>query len=606
MMNLKIFIICIGILIFSIASMVNAQSGNNTITGKAITSEAITGEATSQTFGVSVYVIGLPALVLHNPKNQTYFYDKIFFNYSVSGASFVWYKLDNQTNVTINQTFYINVTQGNHTFFLYANNSAGHLVIKNINFSVNLTSFTIKNGKYDSQNSSNGNYSGNSTNFRDYSFSELQNLSNVIIENSHFGRIFFPVIINITDDANPNDGVIDIESYINISQNRIEINSSALPNFNKSATLRLAGLSFSNPRILFDGQECPASICTKESYSDGILSFNVSHFSTFSAEETTSSSQSSSSGSSSSGGGGGGSIIEMKSSKKTGFIVNKDRIKSSLKIGETRKEEIKITNNGDKKLNFNISQERLEGLLDIREKSFSLERGESKILEVDIIAREDSLPDTYVGKIIISSKEEEKEILVAIDISSKKSLFDVKLEIPKKFQTISPGDDIVSITNLYSLGRSGRIDVNLDYYVKDEEGNIILKDEETAAVETQLEVVNEFNIPKNLKDGDYILYVKVKYEGEIAVASTTFNVSSRGTGETIPFFTFLKILLYLLIIVAIVTIMLLLYKIVQLITLDEKSREYMRTIKEKSKILKKQVPNNIIKKWEPKVELYYE
>lgn len=600
------YIFCIVFLTLVLAKVNYAQSGNESITGKVITSDAITGEATSQTFGASVYVIGLPSLVLHSPINQTYLFDRVLLNYSVSGASYVWYKLDNGTNVTINQSVYINVTQGNHTLFIYANNSGELTVSRNVTFSVNVSSFNIKNGKYDSQNSSLGNYSGNSTNFRDYSFSEIQNLSNVIIENSQFGRIFFPVVINLTNDANPNDGIIDMESYINISFNRIEINSSALPNFNKSATLRLTGLTFSNPRILFNGQECPASICIKESYSNGILTFNVTHFSTFSAEETLSGSQESG-GTGSTGGGSSISAPKSKEREKAvSFSIKPDKLKTSLLIGETRKLEIRITNEGKEKLVLNITQRGLENIVDIREKDIVLEPRESRTIIIDFIAREDILPDTYIGKIILSSESgEETEILTAVDISSKKSLFDVKLEIPQRFQVISPGEDLIVITSIFSLGRTGRVDVNLAYFIKDEEGNVILTDEETNAVETQLELLNQMKIPENMKEGTYVFYVKVKYEGEIAVASTTFTIKKsiyNNTSALLP----LKTLLYLLAILIITIIMLLLYNIVQLITTTkDESQRIEGTIKEKTKVLKQRTAVKIIKQ-EPKVELYYE
>ena len=43
---------------------------------------------------------------------------------------------------------------------------------------------------------------------------------------------------------------LDDALYTNISSNRIEVNTTALPNFNKSAVIYLYNLSFSDPRIL--------------------------------------------------------------------------------------------------------------------------------------------------------------------------------------------------------------------------------------------------------------------------------------------------------------------------------------------------------------------
>ena len=54
---------------------------------------------------------------------------------------------------------------------------------------------------------------------------------------------------------------------------------------NKSAILKLYNLTFSDPRILRNGEACPNSICTKISYSGGTLTFNVTQFSEYSSEE---------------------------------------------------------------------------------------------------------------------------------------------------------------------------------------------------------------------------------------------------------------------------------------------------------------------------------
>jgi len=48
----------------------------------------------------------------------------------------------------------------------------------------------------------------------------------------------------------------------------------------------LYNLTFNNPRILRNGEICPSTICTKESYLERTLKFNVTQFSVYSAEET--------------------------------------------------------------------------------------------------------------------------------------------------------------------------------------------------------------------------------------------------------------------------------------------------------------------------------
>ncbi|MBS3163352.1 hypothetical protein J4427_01555 [Candidatus Woesearchaeota archaeon] len=98
-----------------------------------------------------------------------------------------------------------------------------------------------------------------------------------------------------------------------------------------------------------DGSDCPASICTKINYSSGILEFNVTQFSAYSAAETTAE------GAAAGGGGGGISRIiekikaeELKPFKKPGrlfdiTLIIPDKYRKLL-IGGELIGEVKIIN----------------------------------------------------------------------------------------------------------------------------------------------------------------------------------------------------------------------------------------------------------------------
>ncbi len=120
-------------------------------------------------------------------------------------------------------------------------------------------------------------FDGSTTNFFTANSS---NITNLVLEKSSYGKINFSVSVNLSGGANLN-------TYIIISDNYIYINSTALSELNKSATLTLYNLTFTNPRILKDGAVCPSSICTEMSYtSDGNFTFTVTSFSAYSTEET--------------------------------------------------------------------------------------------------------------------------------------------------------------------------------------------------------------------------------------------------------------------------------------------------------------------------------
>jgi hypothetical protein len=129
----------------------------------------------------------------------------------------------------------------------------------------------------------------------------IGNITNLVIASS-FG------LINYTQNIDLSSGV-DVGSNIVITSNNINVNSNALPILNKTAKLKLYGLTFSNPEILRDGVLCNSLDCLQESYNGGVLSFNVSGFSVYSSREI-------STGASSGSGGGGGGSSESSSSNQ--------------------------------------------------------------------------------------------------------------------------------------------------------------------------------------------------------------------------------------------------------------------------------------------------
>ena len=133
--------------------------------------------------------------------------------------------------------------------------------------------------KYLPMNISTTGFNGSTTNFFDVA--NLSNISYMILEKTAYGKINFSDSISLNVSKN-----YTLNTYVNISNNYISINSVALPELNKSATLTLYNLSFTNPRVLIDGAVCPSSICTEVSYTGNNFTFTVTQFSAYSAEET--------------------------------------------------------------------------------------------------------------------------------------------------------------------------------------------------------------------------------------------------------------------------------------------------------------------------------
>lgn len=501
----KEFVILLVVLI--VFGLFSAHKVNSQTTGSTVTGSTVTGEATSAGASLSITLRGLPTLILHKPKNETYITDKnLDLEFLARSADSIWYNINNTANITITGNTTFNSTVGSHILYLFANNTYGESS-KEVIFSVDPSRFHIY------YNNFTGPKSGDSTDFNKSSFEEIQNLSGIVLENTDFGKIIFNESINLTDDANPGDNILDIDSNVNISFNKIKINLTELPNFNKSATISLYNLTFSNPRILKDGEVCPASVCTILNYVGGILVFNVTQFGAYSAEETPE------------------ALLPEEKAKKRREIVPEEKdfeldieqLYIKLKQGEISTRGITIKNNLDSQLNLNIFAVGLGDFVLIKDSQITLAPGESKEILLDFIARITEIPELYVGKIMVVSKEHEEEILVMIEIQSKEVLFDVYAEIDPKSKRIFPGEEILAQIRLFNLGKE-EADVIIEYFIRDLENNIILRAHEAMTIETHVTLMRSFPISKDTETGNYIFYVRTIYNGEVASASDFFEV----------------------------------------------------------------------------------
>ena len=255
------------------------------------------------------------------------------------------------------------------------------------------------------------------------------------------------------------------------------------------------------------------------------FSFNTSNLSDSTEEETTTSTATSSS----SGGGGGGIVSSVP------FILDKSQISVSLNPGQVKTEEITITNTGNDVISVQLDNF-LKDFVIIKEPVIALNPKESKTISLDIIARIDTIPDLYPGKIILSSGTTKKEILIIIEVESEGILLDVRAEILEEYKKILPGGEILSEMRLFNLGDDAeRKDVTIEYIIRDYNGNDIVKEHESLAIETQASFIKRILIPEKTLFGNYILYVRATYNGEIASASDNFEVvsSKAAAGERI-------------------------------------------------------------------------
>ncbi len=399
----------------------------------------------------------------------------------------------NQTNSSVIKNVTMNITSNNLPVGIYV-------------WSINCTDEANNVGSSEERSLSvvlSTEFSGNTTDFSDV---DMNNIINLIIDQPAYGKISFNEEVNLSSG-------VDLDSYVEISNNRIELDSITLSDLDsKTATLYLYNLTFSNPRILKDGAVCSSTVCTKNSYSGGTLNFTVTSFSVYSAEETPVAAVISGNG----GNGGGGEVIK--------FTISPELFEKTMILNGISFDEITITNKENSERSFNVHVESLEDIISFEETSVNISSKSMKRIEFKINAPNKS--GIYTGKIIITSSYIRKEALVIINVESEKSLFDITVSIPEAMKTINLGENLKAQIDLLEMGVQKYKDVILNYMIKDFDGNIHLTESETIAVSDQKTFSKKFHT-KDLLSGNYVLGVELVYPDGVAVASSHFKIRER-------------------------------------------------------------------------------
>ena len=221
------------------------------------------------------------------------------------------------------------------------------------------------------------------------------------------------------------------------------------------------------------------------------------------------------------GGGGGGPLPTLIEEKKKDFSVSPSSIKQQIALGVAKTQSIRIKNTGNVALSFSLNVVTVNDFIFLSETSFSLEAGQEKTIEANIIGKK---LGSYIGEIEVTADGIKKSISVIVDVESEQVLFDAKIDIPSGYKEVQAGSDLKTQITLLNVGPARKVDVTTTYIVKDKKGNVVYESTETFAVEKQTSFVKSFKVPKELQPGDYLAIIEVRYENSFAVSSELFKV----------------------------------------------------------------------------------
>lgn len=111
--------------------------------------------------------------------------------------------------------------------------------------------------------------------------------------------------------------------------------------------------------------------------------------------------------------------------------------------------------------------------------------------------------------------------------------FNLEIDLPESYRTVSPGDEIWFTTKLLNLANERRVDVTLTYQILDSSKQIKFSKSETVAVETQASFVGNIKAPESLSTGLHYLRVDLQGPAGSSTSETTFEVTKEKSDQQI-------------------------------------------------------------------------
>ncbi len=210
---------------------------------------------------------------------------------------------------------------------------------------------------------------------------------------------------------------------------------------------------------------------------------------------------------------------------------------------------ITVKNLGTSSVNVSITQTNLDDMVILSEGYLYLAGGETKTFNARFVAP--GTPDTYTGKIKVGNKE----VSVALNVKTKRLLFDSNIVVLNEDYQVPQGQKLKTKVTLIPLGDKERLDITLNYEMKDYDGNVYLTKSETLLIEDRVEFKRNFDTGM-LPLGKYIIGLELVYTGGVAPSSAHFEVIE-------PVVAFGKLILFLIIAILILAILILLILIIR-------------------------------------------
>lgn len=217
-----------------------------------------------------------------------------------------------------------------------------------------------------------------------------------------------------------------------------------------------------------------------------------------------------------SGGGGGRNTMES-----IDFNVSPETLKYFLKTGQEKEKTIIIENKGNESIIVQLRES--AGYIGVSEKSITISAYSEKQITILVSAMNED-PGIYSSQITLTSSYMTKEVTLLIEIEEADSSFDVIVDVFEEDKIVVAPKNISANLIIYDLEGSKELNVIIDYFIQDLEGNIIVHESEYKTINSGENLYKNINLPEELSVGDYVLSVKTTYNNETAFSGSIFKV----------------------------------------------------------------------------------
>ncbi len=222
----------------------------------------------------------------------------------------------------------------------------------------------------------------------------------------------------------------------------------------------------------------------------------------------------------------------IPSTPQQSFQINTNFLPIELKVGQTGKQGIQITNNGKANLTVGITVKELQQFIFPEQTSITLNSGDSQMIYFDINAFNNTVPNLYLGEIDFYSGSTNQSVNVALNIVPKEPLFDITTAVINKIT--QPGKNVSAKVTVINMGDVEKVDVQILSEIKDFNNNTYASKIDTYAITNQTTKDISLILPQNISYGNYIFYSKVIYGNITASSYDTFSVAKSFFENIIP------------------------------------------------------------------------